>query len=491
MTETTLPRQTCRGHLERGSSYTVGTLPSGETRPYWTEVLEDGRRFHYCPECVARLWITAEAEKEELLRRPMAEREGYDAARARSEAYFRAFRELDPIREGERIFDASNPKKGRPVARVLRVNSTTVTARYAYDLAEGYVPLEHVVRDWSTLLEHAHELAVDDEVELEELPLVVIPCGSKKLEHAAPAAELYVGSYFEAMLRAARALVPDARIRVLSGRYGFVELDRVLSPYEQRIDGPGGLTVEELAEQVHDEVELSTARRVVILAGKAYAERAADALALGRRFREPALEVEIPFEGARGIGDHLARAKRIAELCSVCGEPAELRYDAAIAEVRELGLRCFEHRAPSGWHGDRIRLGFSPCSNDENHVHREPTNYHLSPSFPIPAPDGLVGLAVFSGSARLEARVELADVEATALELARGLRWPPSSWKESRLEPGLPFELERVELPAGAVTVGSSGAMIASGLAPEDLARELALVAARSFHPGTAVLEEV
>jgi hypothetical protein len=443
---------------------------------------------------LARDWLAAEAEKEELLRRPMAEREGYDAARARSEAAFRAFRDAAPIREGERISDASNPKKGRPVATVLRVNSTTVTVRYAYDRSEGYVPLEHVVREWPTLLAYAHELAheldtfVEDD---EELPLVVIPCGGKKLDRPAPAAELYVGTYFEAMLRAARALVPDHRIRVLSGRYGFVELDRVLSPYEQRIDEPGALTVAELAEQVHDEPELSTARWVVILAGKAYAERAADALDLGRRFGEPALEVEIPFEGARGIGDHLARAKRIAELCSVCGEPAELRYRPAVAETRELGLRCFEHRAPSGWYGDRIRLGFSPCSNADDHVHRDPVDFHLSPSFPIPAPDGLVGLAVFSGSARLEARVELADVEETALELARGLRWPPSSWKESRLEPGLDFELERVEHPAGAVTVGSSGAMIASGLAPEDLARELALVAARSFHPGTAVLEEV
>lgn len=52
-TKTELPRQTCRGHLERGADYTVGTLPSGATREYRTLALPDGRRFHYCtdPRC--------------------------------------------------------------------------------------------------------------------------------------------------------------------------------------------------------------------------------------------------------------------------------------------------------------------------------------------------------------------------------------------------------------------------------------------------------
>lgn len=50
-TTKTLPRQTCRGHLELGQDRTVGTLPSGETRPYASERSELGR-FHYCADCV-------------------------------------------------------------------------------------------------------------------------------------------------------------------------------------------------------------------------------------------------------------------------------------------------------------------------------------------------------------------------------------------------------------------------------------------------------
>lgn len=52
----TLPRQTCRGHLELGQDRTVGTLPSGETRPYATELVSHVAghrgRFHYCADCV-------------------------------------------------------------------------------------------------------------------------------------------------------------------------------------------------------------------------------------------------------------------------------------------------------------------------------------------------------------------------------------------------------------------------------------------------------
>lgn len=41
-------------------------------------------------------------------------------------------------------------------------------------------------------------------------PLVVIPCGGRKLAHAAPAAELYTGSYFRAALAAALTPAPAA-----------------------------------------------------------------------------------------------------------------------------------------------------------------------------------------------------------------------------------------------------------------------------------------
>jgi hypothetical protein len=50
--EAPLARQFCAGCTRLGITTTVGTLPDGTTRPYTTELLEDGRRFHYCTDCV-------------------------------------------------------------------------------------------------------------------------------------------------------------------------------------------------------------------------------------------------------------------------------------------------------------------------------------------------------------------------------------------------------------------------------------------------------
>jgi len=87
--------------------------------------------------------------------------------------------------------------------------------------------------------------------------LVIIPCSKGKLDHPAPAAELYTGPMFTMALRAARVLVPDEQIRVLSGKHGFVRLDKGLRPYDQRIDLPKryqpGMTMHELRRQAERE----------------------------------------------------------------------------------------------------------------------------------------------------------------------------------------------------------------------------------------------
>lgn len=65
-------------------------------------------------------------------------------------------------------------------------------------------------------------------------------------------------------------------------------------------------------------------RPAVILAGSAYAGRAVEAFGSGAR-------VVLPFEGARGIGDHLARAKELRET----GSPATEGAKAAATELLE------------------------------------------------------------------------------------------------------------------------------------------------------------
>lgn len=69
----TRPRQSCRGCLENGVHKTVGALPNGEVRPYWTHRLPDNRRFHYCETCTFQRGFapatTSNAEEVAAIRR--------------------------------------------------------------------------------------------------------------------------------------------------------------------------------------------------------------------------------------------------------------------------------------------------------------------------------------------------------------------------------------------------------------------------------------
>lgn len=67
------------------------------------------------------------------------------------------------------------------------------------------------------------------------MALILIPCGAKKLAHAAPASELYVGPYSRACLKFARELVDDLDIRIISGKYGLMRLTRWTEPYEHKL----------------------------------------------------------------------------------------------------------------------------------------------------------------------------------------------------------------------------------------------------------------
>lgn len=85
----------------------------------------------------------------------------------------------------------------------------------------------------------------------------VIPCGGAKVDHAAPARDLYTGTMFRhtldkaiecAALDEAAGLGP-ARVLVLSGKYGLVELDEVLEPYDLQMGQPGSVSPETLTAQ--------------------------------------------------------------------------------------------------------------------------------------------------------------------------------------------------------------------------------------------------
>lgn len=143
--------------------------------------------------------------------------------------------------------------------------------------------------------------------------MIVVGCGKAKLDHAAPASDLYTGSLFRAARRYAEA--SKATWGVLSAAHGLIRPTLIVRPYDQVL-GLRGEALRSWArkaacqiEQVRDREQTSWLvpwGPVELLAGKRYVEPLASELdSLG-------IEWLAPLEGL-GIGHRLQWLKCAAE----------------------------------------------------------------------------------------------------------------------------------------------------------------------------------
>lgn len=124
-------------------------------------------------------------------------------------------------------------------------------------------------------------------------PLFLIACSAHKLDHPAPARELYTGQAFKlAMAAAARC---GADVLILSALHGVVGPDQVLAPYDHTLRSASERRT--WAAKAAAQLKPYRDRRAVVLAGKFYAAAAAG-------FTDKAL----PLAGL-GIGQQLAVLK--------------------------------------------------------------------------------------------------------------------------------------------------------------------------------------
>ena len=130
-------------------------------------------------------------------------------------------------------------------------------------------------------------------------PLYLIACSQSKLDHAAPARDLYTGQAFKLAMKAAEAASAD--ILILSALHGVLEPEDIIAPYDCFL---GGLpTMERVIWATVTAAQLAPHRDrfAVILAGKHYAAACSDFT----NKREP-------LKGL-GIGQQLRVLKNAAE----------------------------------------------------------------------------------------------------------------------------------------------------------------------------------
>jgi cytoplasmic iron level regulating protein YaaA (DUF328/UPF0246 family) len=131
--------------------------------------------------------------------------------------------------------------------------------------------------------------------------VVLISCVSKKRSLKCRARELYVSPLFQKNLEYAQKLAPD-HIFILSAKYGLVELDDEIAPYD--------LTLNEMSELENRMWAKNVLRQ---LATKADLQNDLFVFLAGKKYRknlQPHLgHVEVPLEGLK-IGEQLQRLSR-------------------------------------------------------------------------------------------------------------------------------------------------------------------------------------
>lgn len=128
--------------------------------------------------------------------------------------------------------------------------------------------------------------------------IVLISCVSKKRTQKSRARDLYISPLFVKNLHYAEKLAPD-QIFILSAKYGLVELDDEIEPYDLTLNTMSSQEIKRWASGVLRALAEKTDLQhdqFIFLAGAKY-----------RKYLVPHLaHVEIPFEGLR-IGEQLQK----------------------------------------------------------------------------------------------------------------------------------------------------------------------------------------
>jgi len=130
---------------------------------------------------------------------------------------------------------------------------------------------------------------------------VLISCVSKKVNHPAPAKDLYESTLFKFCYSYAMSLCPD-NIFILSAKYGLVPADEVIAPYDLTLNTMKTKEIQKWSEGVICDLRNNTDIKndnFLFLAGEKY-----------RRFLLPFIKhYEIPMQGLK-IGEQLSWLKQ-------------------------------------------------------------------------------------------------------------------------------------------------------------------------------------
>jgi cytoplasmic iron level regulating protein YaaA (DUF328/UPF0246 family) len=163
--------------------------------------------------------------------------------------------------------------------------------------------------------------------------IYLITCVKKKLTYPSPAKDLYISALFKCLrdlveesVRKLRGEGIPAYWYIVSAKYGLVNPDEILEPYEVTLKDKGRYermrwasdVVEALIEELHSIKLNPESVCVVVLAGKDYREYLVPLL------KQKGIKVLVPWEGLQGLG-HIIRWCKERKEGLIEGSDSQLR----------------------------------------------------------------------------------------------------------------------------------------------------------------------
>ena len=134
--------------------------------------------------------------------------------------------------------------------------------------------------------------------------VVLISCVKKKLDHAAPAKDLYTSPLFRLSWEYAKTRNPN-KIFILSAKYNLLNPEKVVEPYDQTLKSMGSQGRKEWSAEVLKELRNNTDTKndkFVLLAGRPYLKYIEDEI----------VHKEEPLKGL-SIGRRISRLKELTK----------------------------------------------------------------------------------------------------------------------------------------------------------------------------------
>jgi hypothetical protein len=99
---------------------------------------------------------------------------------------------------------------------------------------------------------------------------IILGCGSRKRDRPCPAWRMYQGPVFRTALHWSLSVAALPDIYILSGKYGLIPSETVISPYESRIGTPSQVCTRASVTQQAAALGLDQRRPLLVNIGKPY-----------------------------------------------------------------------------------------------------------------------------------------------------------------------------------------------------------------------------